>query len=156
YTVHLRQPEMAFASLARAVQASPADAALRAEARQAAEEADMVDSYAEALEELIEAGPGTARTALLKELADLYEKRLDDRVPAIAPLRTVLELVPGDLETLASLQRLHRAGQEWAALAEVLEATGRDAVDPELCARSWREAAQLHEQKLGDPESAAE
>ncbi len=154
HLVHLRQPEMAFIALTQAVQASPQDAQLRAQTRTAAEDADMLDSYAEALEELADSLEGAAGTPLLKELAELYERKLDDRSQAVAKLRAVLELAPGELEALKSLQRLHRAGGEWAALAEVLEQLGQRSSDRAERASAWREAAQLHEQRLGDPESA--
>ncbi|HSP80075.1 MAG TPA: tetratricopeptide repeat protein, partial [Myxococcaceae bacterium] len=52
----LRQPELAFASLARALRLAPGDVALRAAARQAAEDADSLDAYAEILIELTEEG----------------------------------------------------------------------------------------------------
>ncbi len=154
HLLHLRQPEMAFVALAQAVQASPDDAQLRAQARTAAEDADMLDSYAEALEELVESLEGAAHRTLLKELAELYERKLDDRDQAVAKLRAVLEVDSGDVEALKGLQRLHRAGEEWAALAEVLEQLAHRSEDRAERAQAWHEAAQLHEQRLGDPESA--
>ena len=154
---HLRQPELAFASLARALRMAPGELPLRAAARQAAEDADSLDAYAEILIELTEEGnTGPARAGLLRELAEVQEKKLDDRDAAVKSLRALLALEPGNLDCLRALQRLHRAGEEWAALAEVLEKLA--AAAPELAEQLayLREAALLHESKMEDKESAAD
>ncbi|MFY0524026.1 tetratricopeptide repeat protein [Archangium gephyra] len=156
HLTQLRQPELAFASLARALRLAPGDMPLRAAARQAAEDADSLDAYAEIIIELVEEGhAGSAQAGLLRELAEVQEKKLDDRDAALKSLRDLLALEPGNLDCLRSLQRLHRAGEEWAALAEVLEKLA--AAAPELAEQLayLREAALLHESKLADNESAA-
>ncbi|NPC73068.1 tetratricopeptide repeat protein [Corallococcus exiguus] len=156
HLAHLRQPELAFAALARALRLAPSDAGLRAAARQAAEDADSLDSFAEILSELTEEGDvGPARAALLRELAEVQEKKLDDRPGAVKALRALLELEPGNLDSLRALQRLHRAGEEWAALAEVLEKLAAAIQEPADQLVCLREAALLHEAKLTDKESAA-
>ncbi|QRK05166.1 tetratricopeptide repeat protein [Archangium violaceum] len=158
-TVHLtqlRQPELAFASLARALRLAPGDAVLRVAARQAAEDADSLDAYAEILIELTEEGStGPFRAGLLRDLAEVQEKKLDDRDAAVKALRSLLALEPGNLDCLRALQRLHRAGEEWAALAEVLEKLAAAAPEVAEQLAYLREAALLHESKLADLESAA-
>ena len=120
---HLRQPELAFAALSRALRLSPGDAGLRSAARRAAEDADAMDGFAGVLSELVgqsEAGP--VRAALLRELADVQEKKLDDRQGAVAHLEALLAIEPTSVDALRALQRLHRAaGEQWAALANVLD-----------------------------------
>lgn len=157
HLAHLRQPELAFAALARALRLAPGDAGLRSTARQAAEDADALDSYAEIIGELAEEGDvGPARVALLRELAEVHEKKLDDKAGAVKALRALLVQEPGNLESLRALQRLHRAGEEWAALAEVLEKLAGASPEPAEQLAFLREAALLHETRLSDPESAAE
>ncbi len=157
HLTQLRQPELAFASLARALRLTPGDMPLRAAARQAAEDADSLDAYAEILIELTEEGDtGAARAGLLRELAEVQEKKLDDRNAAVSSLRSLLALEPGNLDCLRALQRLHRAGEEWAALAEVLEKLAAAAPEPAEQLAYLREAALLHESKLSDKESAAD
>ncbi|HEX8439664.1 tetratricopeptide repeat protein [Archangium sp.] len=157
HLTQLRQPELAFASLARALRLTPGDMPLRAAARQAAEDADSLDAYAEILIELTEEGnTGSARAGLLRELAEVQEKKLDDRNAAVSSLRALLALEPGNLDCLRALQRLHRAGEEWAALAEVLEKLAAAAAEPAEQLAYLREAALLHESKLSDKESAAD
>jgi tetratricopeptide (TPR) repeat protein len=156
HLTQLRQPELAFASLARALRLAPGDLPLRAAARQAAEDADSLDAFAEILIELTEEGStGSARAGLLRELAEVQEKKLDDRDAAVKSLRALLQLEPGNLDCLRALQRLHRAGEEWAALAEVLEKLAAAAAEPAEQLAYLREAALLHESKLSDKESAA-
>ncbi len=156
YLTQLRQPELAFASLARALRLAPGDMPLRAAARQAAEDADSLDAYAEIIIELTEEGSvGPARAGLLRELAEVQEKKLDDRDAALKSLRALLALEPGNLDCLRALQRLHRAGEEWAALAEVLEKLAAAAPEVAEQLAYLREAALLHESKLADNESAA-
>ncbi|OJH38275.1 tetratricopeptide repeat protein [Cystobacter ferrugineus] len=156
HLAQLRQPELAFASLARALRLAPGDAALRVAARQAAEDADSLDAYAEILIELTEEGTSDAvRVGLLRELAEVQEKKLDDRAAALQSLRALLMLEPGSVDCLKALQRLHRAGEEWAALAEVLEKLAAAAPDVAEQIAYLREAALLHESKLSDLERAA-
>jgi tetratricopeptide (TPR) repeat protein len=156
YLHQLRQPDLAFAALARALRLSPGDATIRSAARQAAEDADSLDSLAEVLAEMLDEDVGTARYALHRELADLYEKKLDNRKGAVRHLREALKLGPGNLEVLRALQRLHRIAEEWAALAEVVETLAVQVPDSAEKIALWRDAALLHEQKLMDKESAAE
>lgn len=155
YATHLRQPDLAFATLASAMRVDPADAVIRTATRQAAEDADAVDSFAEVLAELVDEAPSNSKPVIHRELADVFEKKLADRDEAIAHLRSALKLEPSNQEALKTLVRLHRAGEEWAALAEMLEKLA--AVIPETAEKIslWREVAQLHETRLSDPESAA-
>jgi tetratricopeptide (TPR) repeat protein len=156
HLVHLRQPELAFASLARAVRLTPADAALRGAARQAAEDADALDSYTEVLQEVLEGGKAGPLAAVLhRELADLYEKKLDDRAAAVRELQAWLALEPRSQDALRSLQRLHRAAEAWGPLAGVLERLAATALEPAEQASLLREAAMLQEGRLSDRARAA-
>lgn len=156
HLTHLRQPELAFASLARAMRLTPGDTGLRATARQAAEDADALDSFAEILLELAEEGNvGPARAAILRELADVQEKKLDDKAGAIKALSALLALEPSNVDCLKSLQRLHRAGEQWAEVAEVLEKLASVSTETAEQVAYLREAALLHESKLANKERAA-
>ena len=116
---HLRQPELAFAALSRALRLAPGDAGLRSAARRAAEDADAMDGFAGVLKELVgQAEAGPVRAALLRELADVQEKKLDDRAGAVVHLEALLAMEPANVDALRALQRLHRAGEQWAGLAE--------------------------------------
>ena len=155
HTMHLRQPEQAFASLARAMRIAADDMEIRAAARSAAEDADALDSYAEVLEEILEAGAGASAIAVNRELADVYEKKLNNHVAAVERLHAVLTLEPKHVEALRSLQRLHRAHEEWNELVPSIERLAALETDPAERTALDREAAVLSETKLNDLERAA-
>ena len=91
HSVRLRLPVEAFAALADAIRLAPDDASLRAQARSAAEDSERLDRYAAVLEELVEtSGPEAA--ALHRELADVYERELDQQDAAVHHLHAVLGL----------------------------------------------------------------
>jgi tetratricopeptide (TPR) repeat protein len=155
HTMHLRQPEQAFASLAQAVRLTPEDLALRAASRHASEDADLVDSYAEVLQELVDAGAGAAAIGLHRELAELYERKLNDQEKAVSQLHKVLSLDAKNGDALKALQRLHRAREEWWDLVPIIERLA--SIETDLGARTAleREAALLSESKLEDLGRAA-
>ncbi|HZN91477.1 MAG TPA: tetratricopeptide repeat protein, partial [Myxococcales bacterium] len=151
----LRQPELAFASLARAMRLAPGDAQIRTAARQAAEDADQLDAYAEVAVDALQALKDTARVPLHRELAEVYEKKLSKRDLAVEQLRAALELDGKNLDVLKALQRLHRAADEWESLADVLLKLAAVVPEPSEKVHLWREAAFLYEDKLTNQEAAA-
>jgi golgin subfamily B member 1 len=155
HTMHLRQPEQAFAALAEAVRITPDDVSLRGAARQAAEEADAIDSYAEVLQEIVDAGAGPAAVGLHRELADTYERKLNDQERAVSQLHKVIGIDAKNVDALKSLQRLHRAREEWWDLVPIIERLA--SIENDLAARTAleREAALLSEAKLEDLDRAA-
>ncbi len=155
HTHHLRQPEQAFAVMATALKLVPDDAETRAQTRAAAEEADTLDSYAEVINELIEGRSPAVAQALHRELADVYEKKLNDHANAVGHLHAVLKADPKNLDALRALHRLHRAREEWHELVPIIELLASVAADPGEKSDFDREAAILSEQKLDDLERAA-
>jgi tetratricopeptide (TPR) repeat protein len=152
---HLRQPEQAFAAMAEALRLVPDDQEIRAQTRAAAEEADLLDSYAELVNELFEGLSKGVALGLHKELADVYEKKLNDQANAVKHLVAVLSADPKNLDALKALHRLHRAREEWQELVPVVEMLAAAAADPVEKTELDREAAMLCEQKLGDLERSA-
>ncbi|MFZ5470742.1 MAG: tetratricopeptide repeat protein [Myxococcota bacterium] len=155
HTHHLRQPDQAFAALASALRLSPGDEGVRHAARAAAEDADAVDLYAEVVSELVDGEAAASAIALHKELAEVYEKKLSNRPAAVEQLRRVLGIEPKNAEALKALARLHRADEQWAALADVLETLAAVTADPGEKIALWREVATLADQRLEDVERAA-
>jgi tetratricopeptide (TPR) repeat protein len=154
HSTTLRQPEQAFASLATAMRLAVEDPELRQLARAAAEEADALDSYAEVMEELI-AEAGTATLALHRELAEVYERKLNQQDAAVRHLHEALKLDGKQAEALKALQRLHRTREEWSELVPIIERLASLEADPAARSALDREAAALSELRLGDCERAA-
>jgi tetratricopeptide (TPR) repeat protein len=155
HAVDLRQTPLAFATLARALKLTPGDAQLRVATRRAAEEADSVEAYAEILAEAASAAPGQQALPLLRELAEVSERKLGDRPQAIAYYRRMLEIDPESLDALRGLHRLHRLTESWAELALVCRTLAKVIYDDKERVLLYREAAALFESGLGRPEDAA-
>ena len=115
-----------------------------------------MDGFAGVLRELVgQADAVPIRAALLRELADVQEKKLDDRKGAVEHLEALLAIEPTSVDALRALQRLHRAGEQWAGLAKVLDTLASVVKEPAERVALWREAALLHEGKLADRETAS-
>jgi tetratricopeptide (TPR) repeat protein len=64
---------------------------------------------------------GAARLGLLREAADLYLDKLDDRATAIPILEQIVELDPADLRERLRLAHALLAGERYVEAADVLE-----------------------------------
>lgn len=105
-----------------------------------------------ALEELPE-----ARAALLADLAMVQEERLGDPSGASATLKRLLELSPGNRESMARLDRLHVAGERWVELGDLLArelAAARQAEDAAAVLTLCQRLGELKEARLLDREGA--
>jgi golgin subfamily B member 1 len=150
----LRQATLAFSSLAAAARLAPADAELRAETRRVAVEAGDFEACARLHDELAAAAPPEGRVAILRERAELTERRLD-RDRAAEAWGRVVEAAPGDREALSALRRLHRARERWGELADVCAELARRAEDATAREDALREEAAVAEGRLADATRAA-
>ncbi len=155
HAADLRQSPLAFATLARALKLTPGDAQIRVATRRAAEEADSMEAYAEILAEAASSTPGQQALPLLRELAEVSERKLGDRPRAITYYRRMLEVDPESLDALRGLHRLHRLTESWAELALVCRTLAKVIYDDKERVLLYREAAALFESALGRPEDAA-
>ncbi len=62
-----------------------------------------------------------AKRDLVFEMARIFEEGMDDPIRAAARYREVLEIAPGDEESLLALERIFREGEQWNDLVEILE-----------------------------------
>ncbi|HEY3450654.1 MAG TPA: hypothetical protein VGK67_30135 [Myxococcales bacterium] len=155
YLLDLKQPDLALATAARALPLAPAEPELFATARQAAEQAGLLDTYADLLGELLEKSPSSAHASVHRELAELQEQ-LGDGEAALRHLRLAVEADPRNPGTLEALLRIYRARGQWAALAEAQEKASLLLPDERSRLEALREAANVHEIRLDDKESALE
>lgn len=150
----LRQPPLAFAAAAEAAREDPSSAEARREMRRLAVEGEEAEACARVYDELAEAVPPERRGAVLRERAELADRRLD-RERAAEAWGRVLAHSPGDREALAALRRLHRARERWGELADVCAEIARRSAEPAARQDARREEAVLAESKLADPGRAA-
>lgn len=156
HAVDLRHPPLAFATLARALRITPADAQLRVATRKAAEDADSMDAYAEILAESASASQGAAAIPLFRELAEVSERKLGNREQAIAYLARILEIDAENIDGLRGLHRLHRLSEAWQELAVICRRLARVIFDEHERSALYREAGTLFEGTLKRPDEAAE
>lgn len=90
------------------------------------------------------------QVALLMQLGQVAERRLDDPGRAVAWYRQALGKPEGRLRAAERLTSLYREIEDWAALAEVLAELGSD--DPQHAL----EAAEVMLRRLGDDRGATE
>ncbi|MBI5493566.1 MAG: tetratricopeptide repeat protein, partial [Deltaproteobacteria bacterium] len=159
----LRNPELAFAALGRALKETPEDEGLRADVERLAQATGDIETlvglYLDVLEE-----ERTGAVAILyrRRVATLYESGLSDPARAVEHFRLALDLMgPGPdeaadvrdvrLEILTSLERLHRALREPAALADVLRRRAALETDPRAVRALLMEVSKLQ----GDTQDTA-
>jgi golgin subfamily B member 1 len=126
----LREPALAFATLARAVRLRPKDYALRAEIGKIAAAAELVPDFVALLEELVAGLRGPQAAPLLLELGQLDEGPLQDPARAQQRYTQALEAAPGSLAVLQALYRLaqkHGGAERLVSAAEALAAVTKDA-----------------------------
>lgn len=155
HAVELQQPELAFATLARALPLAPEDAQLRIATRKMAESADALESYAEILDEAVQNTSGTRSLPLLRELAEVCEKKLGQRQQALDCYERIAAIEPENIEALRGMHRLYRLLEMPEGLARTADKLGQLVFEDQERAAFWREAGALYEEALGDPAAAA-
>ena len=151
----LGQWSLAFAALARAARATPADAAVRAELREAAARAGADADAARAYHAFLPTLAGADAAPAWRELASLYEERLSDPERAARALVEALRHAPGDPAALAPLARLHAAAGRERERAEASLLLAEHARSDAERLGAMRDAAEALE-GLGDAPRAAE
>jgi len=151
----LKQPEQSFVALTHAMRLAPDDKQLRLAARLSAEQADVLDMYAEVLEEMLEASQSSGQVGLRRELADVFEK-LGQPQKATQQLEAVIALEPNNIEVLENLLKFYRVQQNWNELVQVLERLADVSADLPSKLKFGREAALVSEENLQDKVRAAQ
>jgi tetratricopeptide (TPR) repeat protein len=95
------------------------------------------------------------RVSLLRRLLLIYDERLADVTEGSWAAREILQLVPGDRDTLARLEALLERAGDAAGLVETLGYHTQHAATPDERIRLLARMAELLEQRLDDPAGAA-
>jgi len=90
---------------------------------------------------------------ILRENAELWEKRGQDDQRALSALRTGFELDPDDDDSRSELERVAAKTKSWDTLAEAYE-RGIGSADPLVKRQLLSSLATLHDQKRDDPRRA--
>ncbi len=95
-------------------------------------------------------------TERLLEMASIAEMKLDDRQRAVDYLETVLNVVKGHEEALDRLERLHRDGEDWSSVVEVLDRRIAMASEDGDIQPLWEERARVLDEEAGKLAEAVE
>jgi tetratricopeptide (TPR) repeat protein len=101
----------------------------------------------------VEASPGEA-IGLLRRIADVYEKELDDPVQAFEALQTAWTLDFQDAETVAELERVTRLARRWNELLQTANDALQQVEESEVRMAICLHAARWYGQELDHPEYA--
>lgn len=124
---------LAFAAASRAYRAEMSPERLNL-LRELAQKADSLEAYASLLEESAEAcaeQDAQLAASQLREAAALWGTELEDRAMRVRLLQRVLQIVPGDAESLQDLEKVHRESAETDSLVAVLKQKAEAADSPE-------------------------
>ena len=116
-------------------------------------------------------GDAASEISFLERLAELREGALRDSEGAIRIYAQLLGLVPShprsverleailarepqNLAVAELLEKVHKSGQNWAKVAETLEARASGMADPQARREVWLELAKIREEQLGRPDLA--
>lgn len=108
---------------------------------------------AEWLERRLDTADDEERAALALQLADAHLEAGNDTA-AVATLEAMVAADPGAAEARARLATLYRNAEQYEPLAKLLAEGAPHEPDPERRLAYVREAAQLYEEKLGQPDQA--
>ncbi|MGM0575067.1 MAG: tetratricopeptide repeat protein [Myxococcota bacterium] len=95
------------------------------------------------------------RVALYRSLGALHRRHLGDPSGAVTHYRWVLQLQPGDAESLDALEEIHLSRHDFEGLEEVLRLRAEEAARPEEARAARRRLGQLYEDVFTDLEAAA-
>ncbi len=151
WEVRLGRPERAFAAARRALALAPRDDGLWSRIERIASDHRMDEDLAALLLDEADASSDPRRAlGLRRRVAAVYDKRLQDLPRAVAEYERVLEVAPGDAESLAALERLYSAVGRFDRLAEVYRRRIAQAESEEERAGLLRAFAALQEGPLED------
>lgn len=94
------------------------------------------------------------RVELNLAIADLHEGVLADSGTAIRAYREAVAADPRCIDALNALERLHRKGEQWPELVDVLGRKAQVLDEPEQIAAVKLQIGTLHEEKTGDAQHA--
>jgi tetratricopeptide (TPR) repeat protein len=96
------------------------------------------------------------RVELFLAMAQLWAGPLADENQAVAAYRQALEADASTLDALVALEKLHRRGEQWPELIDVLQRKAGVIEETEQVIALKHQIGQLFEERLGDGQRAIE
>ncbi|MBN1773213.1 MAG: tetratricopeptide repeat protein [Deltaproteobacteria bacterium] len=142
-------------ALQRALQIDPVNESVREELHRMYDELGRHHEIAESYETWAKAVKDPAkRKQLLRRAAQVLDQQVGDLEQACERYEMILK-DGDDQESLEAFARLHEMRQDWPALVDNVVRRAELAPEPEDKARLFTEAAQLLDERIGEPAKAA-
>ncbi|MBN2716217.1 MAG: tetratricopeptide repeat protein [Deltaproteobacteria bacterium] len=155
--LHLDSPAEAFEMYARALQVDPANETTLTQLDALAHTTGKWADYAKILDARLEnLEDDEARVVLGLKAAAVYEINLDNMDAAIQRYRQVLDVDSENRDAVLSLDKLYQIGEQWQALASILQKETMLMADPEESLDVQFRLGQLYQQELGEVEKSVE
>jgi tetratricopeptide (TPR) repeat protein len=155
YEQRLGRPEHAFTYLSRALREDLFDEKIRIDVERLAEENNLREDLAAFyLDEIDKVDDHEMALFLRRRVAEIYDHELKDVTRAIAEYNKILDVAPGDPESLKALERLYRAAGSFGSLAEVYRRRIAQTDDKDARAHLLREFGRLQADELKDAPGA--
>ncbi len=155
YESRLGRAEHAFTYAQRALHEDPSDGGVRARLERLAGENDQLEELAAFyLDEVENIDDHDLGLGLRRRVAEIYDDELKDVPRAIAEYGRVLDVAPGDRESLLALERLFRQTGSFDELADIYRRRIAQSDDNEARAELLRQFSKLQAQELSDAPGA--
>ena len=155
YEDKLGRPQLAFTYACRALHEDLRDGLVRAKVETLAQSNQLFEDLAGFYLDEVDGVTDTALAVdLRRRVADIYDGDLNDVERAIAEHMKVLEVAPGDTDTLHALERLYRLKGSFGELAEIFRRRIAQSEDRAVRAVLMRELARIQADQLDDPSGA--
>jgi tetratricopeptide (TPR) repeat protein len=146
---------LAMAAWSHAFRIDPSRDDLRYELERLAEQGNLWAELAASFDSVIQKSANDQRVGLLENLADLYDKRVNDPLAAIRTFESLLDYRQGDeiAPVLGRLTDLYASTHNHSALAANLMRRAELSRDPEEQFELWMKAATTFEDLKREPEA---
>ncbi|MBI4817185.1 MAG: tetratricopeptide repeat protein [Deltaproteobacteria bacterium] len=155
FEAKLGKVERAFHYACRALHEAPKSGEARARVERLAVDnrlyEDLAGFYLDEIDQLSEPG---LTLDLQRRVAEIYELELEDVERAITEHKRVLDMSPGDSDSLAALERLYDKAGEYASLAEIYRRQVAQTDDVEFRVDRMKRLADVQSSRLDDSAGA--
>jgi tetratricopeptide (TPR) repeat protein len=150
----LDSPEEAEAALRKVLEFDPTNKSALEALSKMFSRRGQDNEYVVSLEQKLEAAGGIEeRKVILREIAQIYETRLNQPDEAVTSYERALQLEP-DRDTFRQLAELLRRQKKFREMAEVLVRARDFETEPQLRAKLQTEVAEVYEREIQDDEAA--
>ena len=147
-------PKRAFVAYGRAFREDPHSEGVRETLTALAGETKSWGDLVALLREVAEAADPDLSRALWLRIADVEFRQVGSIERAVAAYERVLDQNPADAEALEAIEQTYRAAERWQDVLSVYRRRLDLATDPDARDEIQASIATVHEEMLGDPETA--